>query len=176
MGERIVPIPSVEELRRYVRYEPESGKLFWIHVDGERNQWNAQRVGREAFGNMQQHGYKRGGFKGASLFAHRVAWALIHGYWPCHEIDHINGDPSDNRLSNLREASREQNGRNRKISKANTRGFKGVSWHKRDFKWEACIKFNGKTFHLGKFDTAEDAHAAYCDGAKILHEEFARVK
>ncbi len=175
-AKRIVPIPSVELLRKYARYEPATGRILWIHVDGERPQWNAQRVGAEAFSTFDGAGYKRGGFKGASLRAHRVAWALHYGEWPDDEIDHVNADRSDNRIENLRSVTRKENSRNRRKSKANTSGMKGVSWRKKECKWEASIKHNGKNHHLGLFDSVGAAHAAYCEAARSLHKQFARFE
>ena len=101
--------------------------------------------------------------------AHRLAWLYVHGSWPVDQIDHINCDPSDNRICNLREATPAQN-------QANTRsyaksGFKGV--RKNFSKWNAYI--GGRTFkHLGSFDTPEEANAAYLTAARARSGEFAR--
>ena len=92
------------------------------------------------------------------------------------EIDHIDGDGLNNRRSNLRAATHSENMRNRTQQKNNTSGFKRVCWHKQARKWTAAIKVNGRQKHLGMFDKAEDAHAAYCAAAANLHGEFARTE
>lgn len=92
------------------------------------------------------------------------------------QVDHINGDSSDNRLENLRLATNTQNARNRGKSKHNTSGYKGVFWHKATNKWTAQIGVDRKRIYLGIFDTPELAHRAYCEAAKVYHGEFANVE
>jgi hypothetical protein len=95
-----------------------------------------------------------------SFKAHRIVWAMTYGYWPGHQIDHINGVRNDNRLCNLREATVAQNQQNQRASPRNASGYPGVSWHKRIGKWEAHITVDGRRHHLGLFDTAREAYAA----------------
>lgn len=87
--------------------------------------------------------------------------------------DHRNGIRTDNRRLNLRACTPAQNSQNSKLSKRNTSGYKGVQWMKAKKKWQAKICANRKQKHLGLFDTAEAAHAAYCAAARELHGEFA---
>lgn len=89
--------------------------------------------------------------------------------------DHENGVTLDNRRNNLRFATSSQNAMNRRKTSANSSGYKGVHWHKGHQKWCAQIKVNGKSIHLGYFDTPEEAHAAYCEAATRLHGDFARL-
>ena len=89
--------------------------------------------------------------------------------------DHINLDTLDNRRLNLRAATQAQNRRNGRAQRNNTSGFKGVSYHKGKRKFQANIKVNQKQVYLGSYSTAEQAHDAYCEGARRLHGEFARV-
>jgi hypothetical protein len=96
------------------------------------------------------------------------------GSWPKEQIDHINGDPLDNRWSNLREATQSQNNWNTRLSRNNTSGYKGVSWHKGERKWDATIMAYGKSHFLGRFKTKEEARDAYIDASKKLHGEFSR--
>ena len=91
------------------------------------------------------------------------------------QVDHIDGDALNNRRSNLRLATALQNGANKKKPAHNTSGFKGVSWHKRDLYWAANIRVGGKLRHLGRFETAEAAHAAYCKASEEFHGEFGRT-
>lgn len=89
--------------------------------------------------------------------------------------DHINRNGLDNRRCNLRHASYSENAMNRKTRKTSTTGLKGVSPKKSNGKWIAAIQVSGKRKHLGVFLTPEDAHAAYCAAAKLMHGEFSRT-
>jgi hypothetical protein len=86
------------------------------------------------------------------------------------DVDHKNGNTLDNRLSNLRPATRSQNCRNKGARK----GLKGASFNKEKRKWRGSIHMNGKSIHLGTFDSEKDAHDAYCRAAERLYGEFAR--
>lgn len=110
---------------------------------------------------------------GKAYRAHRIIFLMHHGYLP-KQIDHIDGNGLNNDIENLRAANHGQNQHNKGTQKNNTSGFKGVSWHKRDKKWQAFIKFDGKKRYLGSFDTPEAAHEAYKAAATKLHKEFAR--
>lgn len=106
--------------------------------------------------------------------AHRLAWFLVYGEWPLHEVDHINGDPSDNRICNLRLATHSQNLKNQKIRKNNTSGYKGVYFNKKNGNWIARIKINYRYFHIGVFADPESAHLAYVKRAQQEFGEFHR--
>ena len=150
-------------------YDRATGILYWRVNRGAR-----ARAGDEA-GTLRADGYRivKIGYK--LYYAHRIIWCMEMGHWPEHEIDHINGVKDDNRWSNLREATRSQNGRNSKTPKTNTSGYKGVSWYKQKGKYRAKIKHNGKPIHLGYFDTAEAASRAYQRAARKYHGEFRRT-
>ena len=92
-----------------------------------------------------------------------------------HEIDHRNGNPSDNRWDNLREATSAQNKANRTRPTTNKTGFKGVSFNERSRRFCAHISIGNKTVFLGSFATAEEAHAAYVAKARDIFGEFAMV-
>ena len=83
--------------------------------------------------------------------AHRLAWLYIYGYMPTEQIDHINHIRTDNRISNLREATHTENDRNAKKRHDNTSGVTGVSWHKKDKRWSARINTDGNRINLGSF-------------------------
>lgn len=92
--------------------------------------------------------------------------------WPAQYIDHINGNPADNRIVNLREASPAENTHNKRKSHSNTSGIKGVSWHKRDKKWYAQMEKENKNIFIGAFKTIEEAAAAIKLKRKELHGDF----
>jgi hypothetical protein len=91
------------------------------------------------------------------------------------QTDHINGNGLDNRRKNLRVCTHQENVINSRKQKNNTSGYKGVGWEKRRKKWIARITKSGKNKYLGQFDTAKQAYAAYCEAAKELHKDFARL-
>lgn len=178
---------SPEKLRVLIKYDPTTGKLYWRRRSVEMfrdGKYSAERVcrtfnstyaGKEAFTASSRFGHKIGIVDGHPLQCGRVAWAIHYGKWPERFIDHINGDPSDNRIVNLREASRAQNNLNTKVRSDNTSGYKGVSRVSPSGKWVANIRVNGRKRSLGTFATRESAYAAYCEAAKCFHGDFARL-
>lgn len=158
---------TVDRLRQVLNYNPETGVFIWKIPTGKRT-----KVGSVA-GSIRKDGYRPIKVDGHRYLAHRLAWLYQTGEWPTDVIDHINGDPSDNRIANLREASRFQNQQNQGVRKNNTSGFKGVSLSRG--RWCAEIRVHGKKKSLGSFDTPEEAHAAYCTAAEQFHGKFARV-
>jgi len=112
--------------------------------------------------------------KGRKFLAHRLAWLFVHGAWPG-ELDHIDGDRRNNKLSNLRECDRSQNCMNRKASSRNLSGFKGVSFNERAKAYRARIHVNGRDKFLGHYSTPEQAHAVYEAAAKRYYGQFARA-
>ena len=113
-------------------------------------------------------GYKRISMNGNKLLLHRVIYYAHNKEWDIHDvskdnkIDHIDGIPANNNLSNLRVVTAQQNQFNRHTAK-------GYCWHKRDNKWRAEIAVNRKTIYLGYFDTEEEARNAYLEAKKIYH-------
>lgn len=106
------------------------------------------------------------------LLMHRVLMGVDHGVL----IDHEDGDGLNNRMStNLRLASHADNMKNRRTNANNKSGFKGVYLDKFTGRWASCIRLNGRTHHLGRFDTPEAAHGAYADASERLHGEFGRT-
>lgn len=154
-------------LRHLLHYNPETGKFTWLVSRG------TAIAGNEA-GTTNEKGYIRISINKRWHQAHRLAWLYQTGEWPPKHIDHVNGDPSDNRWKNLRLASRSQNMSNMRRSKNNTSGYKGVSFKSHAGKWAAYIKYNKKTHHLGYYDCPKQAHEAYMAAAKELFGEFAR--
>lgn len=165
------PEITAEVARELLRYDPETGKLFWrergpewFKTPGRAEQdartWNRTFSGREAFTAGNGNGYRRGSLLDVKLYAHRVVWLMATGAWPAAQLDHINGDRSDNRLENLREATDAMNAVNKARADTNTSGVTGVSLCKRSGKWAAYIKRHRKKHHLGRYADLEDAVAA----------------
>ncbi len=127
-----------------LRYVPSSGKLYWrerpashFRSSGLQRSWNERFSGKEAFTATHGAGYLHGTLGGKTVLAHRVAWFLHCGSWPEGEIDHINGLRTDNRIKNLRVATRQQNAANNAASAGHSSKYKGVS--KSKDKWVAYI-------------------------------------
>jgi hypothetical protein len=107
-----------------------------------------------------------------TLLMHRLIMSPKDGVF----IDHIDGNPLNNKRSNLREVTNRQNCLNQKITKRNTSGYKGVCWSKFNKKWAATVRdSNQKQVHLGYFDNKHDAARMYNFWASDLYGEFARL-
>ena len=141
------------------------------------NFYHKRRTCRKEVGAIAQfhrgNGYYRLRVGGAQHYAHRVAWFMTFGTWPL-VIDHINGNPSDNRIANLRECSVRENCLNKRARKDSASGIKGVYLCPHG-KWKAVITVDKNSRYLGYFDTAEEARRAYDEAAVELHGEFARA-
>jgi len=159
-------------LRSRLHYDADTGVFTWRKTEDRDASWNSRFAGRVA-GSKNGEGYTKIKIDGCVYQAHRLAWLWAHGAMSENEIDHVNGCRSDNRIKNLREATRAENTRNRRLNSDNTTGAKGVGYIKRLRKFRARIGAFGKQRHLGVFDTAEEAHAVYCQEAEKLHGYFA---
>ena len=160
-------LPSPELLRKLLRYEPETGKLFWKFRPREMfvtknifGTWNTRWANAEAFTAVDGSGYKQGHAAGKHFRAHRVVWAVHFGRWPNHEIDHINGIKTDNRICNLRDVRHHDNMKNVSVPQASKSGHVGVRWVQEYRRWYAVIGNSGKRLYLGSFATKEGAIAA----------------
>jgi len=147
-------------------YDPDTGIIKWL-VNRGRNAKPGQIAGR-----LTRNGHRHICVMQREVYAHRLAWFLVYGEWPSSDLDHVNGDPDDNRIANLRLATHTQNMTNAKAKKNSFTGLKGVSPHGR--RWVARIRVDGVRQSLGRFDTKEEAAEAYRIAADSLHGEFAR--
>lgn len=166
------PLPSPELLRKLLRYEPETGLLFWRErgveffkagyrsAKGNMNQWNSAWAGKEAFTAVNAGGYKHGRIFCRLHLAHRVIFAIHHGYWPENQIDHNNGIRASNKIKNLSVVNNQGNQRNTHMRKDNTSGFTGVCWDTKSKKWMAYIMVDARQLHLGHFSNLPDAITA----------------
>ncbi len=158
---------SLDRLKELLTYNPESGEF-------RNNTFRSSRAKPgDIAGCRHNAGYWKIRLDRHYILAHRLAWFYVFWEWP-DEIDHINGDRSDNRIANLRPATHSQNMSNKKCHKTNMTGLRGVS--KRGDKYRASVKVNRKRIYLGSFDTAEAAHGAYLEGLTKHHGEFAAPK
>lgn len=159
-----------EFLRSILSYNPETGELTRISTPRK------DLVGKRADHVNQALGYRVVGIGSDRTFwAHRVIFMMVYGRWPV-QVDHINGDRSDNRLCNLREASKAENMRNRGPQKNNTSGVPGVYWATRLEKWTAGIKVDRRKIWLGNFDSFDEAVAARKSAERRYWGEFAPTK
>lgn len=133
-----------------VAYDPSSGQFTWK---------TTRFIGKQAGSRHKKNGYVTVTYMGKQYYTHRLAWRLVHGYWPTY-IDHINGDRADNRITNLREVYKQENHRNMKCFNNSTSKIPGVSFHKQHSKWRAYITVNSRQQSLGCFDTFEAAITA----------------
>lgn len=156
-------------LHQTFNYDPETGVFAWKLRPSQ-----AVHVGDVA-GKRTTGGYIALKYQGKLIAAHRAAWLYVHGALPPKDTDHINGIKSDNRIANLRPATRSQNCGNQKRRCTNTSGCKGVNFDKTRGKWKARIMVDYRRHSLGYFDTPEDAAAAYARSAAEKFGEFARA-
>lgn len=141
---------AVERLRSLLRYEAETGLLYWKVSGGSKS------AGSVA-GTLREQGYVNICMGGRFYRAHRLAFAIYYGRWPVGEIDHINRIKNDNRICNLRECTKSENGKNKPVFKNSSSGIRGVGWDKHRKQWRASIYQGGKKISLGRFSTAEQA-------------------
>lgn len=159
-------------LKDLLDYDPETGDFTWL-----------KRGQGRSVGSIAGHQWvDRSGIKYINICvqrqrcrAHRLAWLWVYGVWPDKYVDHIDGDGSNNRISNLRLATASENLANSKRPKNNTSGAKGVSFDQASQKYVAKISVNCKRLHLGSFDTVSEAAEAYAKAAKGYYGEFARL-
>ena len=178
MAEKALPCPTL--VRLLLEYDPEDGSLkwrarrSWQFRDGKQmtaealcRRWNLRFAGRLAFTT-----YSCGGHHGSLLYrnvrAHRLIWAIYYGKWPDNEIDHINGNPRDNRIVNLRDVTHAQNAWNIGSHIGSSSKYAGVS--RRGNRWRArVLSIDGREIHLGTYDTEQEA-------ALVRDREIAKIK
>jgi len=170
-------LPSAAYLRECFSYNRRTGILRWkrrprwhFKTDSYWVRWNARYAGTRA--GTLTHGYRGVAINSNGFLEHRIIWKLVTYRTPPESIDHIDGSPSNNRLSNLRPANEAQQKWNATHRRNNNSGHRGV-YPTRD-RWFARIYVNGESRHLGCFGSKKDAAAAYEAAARKFHGEFYR--
>lgn len=158
---------TADVARQLLSYDGETGRLTWKPRDlswfaseWAWTVWNKRFPGEDALVSIDGTGHLYGSIFGKRYPAHRIAWLIVTGAHPSGDIDHINGNPADNRFINLRDVSHCENLKNQRFRSTNTSGVMGVSWNRREEKWRAYIHHANKEKHIGYFDNIEDAAAA----------------
>lgn len=187
-------LPSPDELRQLLHYDPETGDFIWKSrpeamfrpsegavrrtAAWSANKWNTRYAGQPALIKRRAGGYLCGSIFNVVVAAHRVAWALHYGEWPKGEIDHINGDPSDNRIANLRDVSHSENMRNQRRYRNCRSGVTGVSWYAANKRWVAEMQHEGKRLALGSFSSFDEAVTARKEAERRLgfHENHGSAR
>lgn len=147
-------------------YNPQTGKFIWKLSLSNRGI-------KGSFAGSLFSGYFHIRLYGKRYKAHRLAWFYVYGKMPDKHLDHIDNNPTNNKINNLRECNDQQNGRNRGLNSNNTSGYKGVSYIKSKNKYRAYCKIDGKYITLGSsFDTALEASNVYEKFAKEHFGEF----
>ena len=154
-----------EWLKSRLAYNPDTGIFTWLMSPAPNTPTGS------VAGCLHAQGYIDIKLRGIGYKAHRLAWLYMLGVFPENEIDHIDQDRSNNRWSNLRQATHTQNQHNRKLNKNNTSGVKGVSFNHARRRWAAYIRLAGRTVTLGYFRTLEEAEACRM-AAEMQHRPY----
>ena len=156
------PDITAEHIRQVLDYDAGTGIFIWKTRQGQRGV-----VGTVA-GSKTKLGYWTVQLFGIKYPAHRLAWCYMTGAWPVNHIDHIDGNPSNNTIDNLRDVTQTGNNQNQKSAHSqNVSKLLGVSRHKQG--WQAEIQVDGVRHYLGLFDTPVAAHTAYIAAKRKLH-------
>lgn len=160
--------PSPRVVRENLRYDAATGNLWWKIAT------NKRPANKPAGWNGSQ---KRRFVKlfGQTYPATHLAWVIVKGRWPRYQVDHRDLNPANNRWTNLRSATNQQNVCNKRARSDNKSGYKGVCWKAKNRQWVAQICVRGVVKHLGLFPTPESAHAVYATAAKKHFGAFARA-
>lgn len=176
---------SIDAIISLIEYDPITGVLTWkkrwpeLFSDGNTSAesncraWNGRYAGKQALrARTGRVGHLSGSFLGLRLKAHHAAWIIYFGKGPENQIDHIDRNPENNAISNLREATNSQNSFNKTAQRNNKLGIKGVSFRKDRGKYQASICAGGVRKNLGLFNTPDQASDAYQKASKSAHGEY----
>jgi AP2 domain len=161
-----LPLPSQAELKRLFSYDPATGALTWRVNTGTKN-----FIGKRA-GTPCDY-YWRVSINGKLFLASRIIWKWMTGVDPINLIDHCDTNGLNDAWTNLRQADYSQNGSN---CRAKARTLKGAYYHDRNGRWLSVVMHKGVRYHLGYFDTEQEAHDAYVIAARKLHGAYHRAR
>lgn len=153
-------------IKAWFDYNPETGEIRWkewvspewYKYEGAYDTYMKNRAGTVVTFSKASGGglyTSAGGIDG--IYAHRIAWVVMYDSLPVNHIDHIDGNPENNKLENLRDVTHKINNRNTKMRRDNTSGYTGVYWHSQSNKWLASVCINGRNKSLGCYEKLEDA-------------------
>jgi len=151
-------------------FEYKDGNLYWKIMPHKRNDLIGTKAGTDIGDGRSQITINKKHYK-----THRLIYLMFHGYMP-NEVDHIDNNPSNNDIKNLREATRSEQLCNTKLRKDSTSGVKGITWDKARNKWIVSINKNQKTVFRARFDDLELAQLVANEARNKYHGTFARHK
>lgn len=158
-----------EKLKAIVLYDKNTG-IFTSLVSSTRRKFG------DILGTPTSNGYLACMVEGKIYKLHRLAWLYEYAEWPKGDIDHRDGNKTNNRIENLRICDKKQNAHNQKRAHFdNKSGYLGVTWHKQAKKWMAQININGKQKTLGLFNCKIEAHEAYLKAKEIYHDGYVKL-
>lgn len=163
-----IKILTQARLKERLHYDPDTGVFTQKIKVKNRNVGNI-------VGTSGTRGYLQCNIDGKPYKLHRLAWLYVYGVWPTHQIDHINHNTADNRINNLRDVTCAHNHQNRARRTKSASGHLGVTWHKRDARWQAHIEIDGKAHHLGYYAVLSDAIAARVAAEQQYHPQRPKV-
>jgi hypothetical protein len=169
------PALTAEFVRSVLDYDEATGIFRWRSRPDRSKRWNTRYAGTVAGAAVK--GYVHIQLpKPRNYYAHTLAWLYVYGEWRPDELDHANGDRSDNRIENLRIANYSENACNKARQKNNKSGVAGVSFHPGSGKWRARINKDGKKVFDGLFDTVEEAAGVLNYWLTKIHGPFRRYR
>lgn len=156
-----------EDLKELLNYNEETGLFTWIKDIG-------YKIKAGSVAGSKYSGYVHIKIAGRNFRAHRLVWLYTYGVWPENLLDHIDGNGFNNRLDNLRQATRTENNRNKSMYSNNKSGVKGVFWCNTRNAWRVRLRLDGTQVHLGFFDDIDEAKIVADRFREDNHKEFYR--
>jgi hypothetical protein len=158
-----------QEAEKVLSYSPQTGVFTWVCRVGTR------RAAGDVAGYLHSTGCITIGLNKKHIKAHRLAWLFVYDEWPAGDIDHINGNRTDNRIENLRIATKTQNAQNQRRGTRNKHGLLGIKQTPCG-NWTSSIRVDGVLHHIGTFHTAQEAHTAYVKTKQRVHPFFVEMQ